>query len=280
MTRLADPDPLVREGAERLLLTGGEAALDALFAAFPGHLVVDRYAAHPRSTPVTRHSGLLAALIRFGPAAVSRVELLCDHLSPEVRYYAAFTFSALRSPRSLPTVGRLLLDKDPSVRDVAAVVVDGYRDSRASRRWSTGCAGRWTTVARCSGAWRPRPSGGCAWSTPRRTWSRRWGGRAGAGRGGAPALVEITRQDLHFDRWVWSRWLEHHAGESRVLWLIEGLASDKRDIRASSFKELTRVTHQNYGFLVDAPLADRRAAVERWRRWWEETGQARHGDYR
>jgi hypothetical protein len=31
---------------------------------------------------------------------------------------------------------------------------------------------------------------------------------------------------------------------------------------------------------VDAPLADRRAAVERWRRWWDETGQARHGDYR
>ena len=26
--------------------------------------------------------------------------------------------------------------------------------------------------------------------------------------------------------------------------------------------------------------AEQLAAVERWRRWWEETGEARHGDYR
>lgn len=281
VTRLADPDPWVREGAERLLLTGGEAALDALFAAFPGHLVVDRYTAHPRSTPVARHSGLLAALIRFGPAAVSRVELLCDHLSPEVRYYAAFTFSALRSPRSLARVGRLLLDKDPSVRDVTAVVIDGYRDTRAFDQVVEG-------LRRALDHGRPVQRRLAAETIGRLRMIDAAGDLVEALGAAEPALaeaahralVEITRQDLHFDRWVWSRWLEHHAGEPRVQWLIEGLASDKRDIRAASFKELRRVTHQNYGFLVDAPLADRRAAVERWRRWWEETGHARHGDYR
>ena len=63
-------------------------------------------------------------------------------------------------------------------------------------------------------------------------------------------------------------------------WLLEGLLNDQRSIRAGAFAELRRVTHQNYGYMVDAPPAERRSAHDRWMKWWRDTGMTRYAGYR
>jgi hypothetical protein len=63
-------------------------------------------------------------------------------------------------------------------------------------------------------------------------------------------------------------------------WLIDALLHEQRVIRASALAELRRATHQNYGYVVDAPPAERKAGWARWTRWWNEHGRARFEAYR
>jgi hypothetical protein len=268
---LADGD--ARADAEARLLAAGERGLDALLAVFPGPLEVDRYTAEPGR--VDEHGPVLRALRRFGAAARGPVARLCDSLSPEVRFYAVSLLGALDGPLP-PALADRLFDKDPSVRAAAAralaprlegplraVVVPRLRDaladeSAARRRFAAEAAGRLRLdeiVPALIEALR-RPAGGTADAVHR-------------------ALVELTRHDFGPDARPWAAWYDQNRHRPRIEWLLDGLASERRGSRAAAFDELKRLTCLELGFSVDSSPAERRAAIERWRRWWTDDGRTR-----
>jgi hypothetical protein len=51
--------------------------------------------------------------------------------------------------------------------------------------------------------------------------------------------------------------------------IIEQLESDDPAVRMMAIEALHRLTQRTYGYSHDAPLLDRRAAVQRWRRAYE-----------
>jgi hypothetical protein len=278
---LSSPDASVRQQGEDLLLAVGEPVLDAVFAAFPGHLMVDRFA-HPVGAPgVETHSALLRVVIRLGPLATGRLEQLCAHMSPEIRYYAVFCFSALRSARSLPVVAERLHDGDAGVRDIAVWVLEQYRGQPAFKA----VVERLREGLKEGPARRRRPivdaAGRLHLAEAMPELIGLLGDLAlGLQEPAHKALQEITRADLGLDAWKWQKWLERNGHRPRIEWLLDGLLSDHRAIRSGAFAELRRVTHQNYGYLVDAPPSERRSAHDRWLKWWRDGGMVRFAGYR
>lgn len=277
---LCGGDAAAAEEAEAALLDGGEAALDALFDVFPGPLLVDRYTT-AETVPVFEHGPVLRLICHIGAAAGPRLAARCEHLAPDVRYYAVFAFSAVRDPASVAAIAPALTDKDATVRAIAARVAETYRGEGvfgalvshlvsivergrlADRRVAAEALGGLHTAdgapALIAMLGAPQP--------PLRDAAHK-------------ALVEIARQDFGHDVWRWRTFFERSAQRPRVEWLLDGLLSDQRAIRVGAFRELRRVTHQNYGYLPDAPAAARRAAAERWMKWWHQTGRAQFGHYR
>ncbi len=274
-------DAELRAGAETLLLAAGEAAVDALVAAFPGHLTVDRFAQPAGTHPFERHSGVLHAFARFGPLAVLRLPALCRHLSPEIRYYAVYAFTALRSPRSLELVVDRVHDSDASVREIALFTLESYRDSalyegaierlRAGLLEGTGRQ-RKTSIEAVARLRVAEAIPDLAALLDDATLALH--------EAAYRALVEVTRADLGHEAWKWLRWWDKNRARPRMEWLLDGLLNEQRPVRAGAFQELRRATHQNYGYLVDAPPMERRAAWERWMKWWREHGRAQFTTYR
>ncbi len=267
-----------RLDAEARLLAAGDRGLDALLAVFPGPIEVDRYTADPGR--IDEHGPVIRAIRHFGAAAGGPVSRLCDALSPEVRFYAVSLLGALDGPVP-PTLTERLFDKDPSVRAAAAralgprlegplraTVVPRLRealgdDSPARRRFAAEAAGRLRadeTLPALIDALR-RPADGAAEAVQR-------------------ALVELTRHDFGADARRWAAWYDENRHRPRIEWLLDGLASDRRGSRAAAFDELKRLTCLELGFGVDASPAERRAAVERWRRWWTDDGRTRFASLR
>ncbi|MEZ4467271.1 MAG: HEAT repeat domain-containing protein [bacterium] len=144
-----------------------EDGLDALIALFPGTPRLDRHAVDPTSLRPSAHSAVIGAVLRFGARAVPRLEALLDHLSPEVRFYAVSCFAALPAAGSLERISGLLFDKDSTVREAAAAVMERQRaepafarasaqvlraladESHVRRRFAAQAAGRLHLAGRC-----------------------------------------------------------------------------------------------------------------------------------
>ncbi|MCA9542257.1 MAG: HEAT repeat domain-containing protein, partial [Myxococcales bacterium] len=270
-----------RDAAIGELLTHGEAGIAALIATFPGPLTVDRYDHEQESVPVEQHGPVLRAMIRFGAAAAPGLEGLCDHVSPDVRYYAVLCFAAIRHPDSLPVLGARLVDKDTTVREVAARVIDSYRDDagfdvvvrRARSMLEKGRLSEKRLAAEALGllhAADAAPDLIAGLNAP----------EPPVAEAAHRALIEIARQDFGTNVWRWRTWFERNLTRPRVEWLLDGLLSDKRPIRVGAFRELRRLTHLNYGYTPDAPPPARRAATEKWMAWWHQSGRAKFGHYR
>lgn len=273
------PEALAR--AEADLLSAGEAGLDALVDAFPGQLVIDRFAHPAGSVPFERHSGLLHAFTRFGPLAVPRLDALSRHLSPEIRYYAVYALTALRTSVAIDLAHDRLTDADPGVRDVALFVLDSARGTPQFADVAERLRAQVTTGA-------PRARRAALESLARLRLSDALpdivplleDASLGLQDAAHRALVELTRTDLGFEAWKWTRWWARNQSRPRMEWLIDALLHEQRAIRAGALGELRRATHQNYGYVVDAPPAERKAGWARWTRWWNEHGRARFEAYR
>ncbi len=282
LENLDHAEPALNASASELLLRAGPKGLEALIGAFPGHLRLDRYSADSARQPATEHSHVIAAIIRFGASAAESLTQLSDHLSPEIRYYAVLTLGALGEQAALGRVATArLLDKDSSVREVTQHVLNRLRaqpvfedvvgqlrralvnDRPARQRSAAEALG----MLRAVDAWRellktlPSPNAALSETVHR-------------------ALCHITWQDYGRDVWKWQAWFDRHRNQPRVEWLLDGMMNDQRVIRAGAFRELLRLTRQNYGYMVDAPPAERRLAVEKWLKWWNGTGRGRFAAYR
>ena len=129
LTRLEDGNQISQNSARAELLAAGDAGLELLCNVFPGRLSVDRYAPDALRRPVGEHGPVLAAILRFGDRCAPRLIKLCDHLSPDIRFYATFMFTALSTPPTAKVLTDRLLDADPGVREVAARAVARHRET-------------------------------------------------------------------------------------------------------------------------------------------------------
>ena len=256
------------------VVRAGDAGLDALVALFPGTPRLDRLSVDPGSLRPSAHSAVIGAILRFGPRAIPRLRGLFDHLSPEVRYYAVCCFAALPAAPSLERIAGLLFDKDATVREMAAAVMERYRDDPAFARATAGVLRamadesplRRRLAAQAAGLLRLTG----AIPALLTLLSSADGGLVEAGH---RALVEITRQDLGAAAWRWRAWLDQHADAPRFEWVLAGLASEHRHVRQGSLREAVQLAGEELGYSVDAPPAERAAAIERWTTWWEVVGR-------
>jgi hypothetical protein len=90
-------------------------------------------------------------------------------------------------------------------------------------------------------------------------------------------LTVITRQDFGRDTQSWSDWWQTHQAKHRFQWLIEAL--DHRDprLRKAAADELLIEARDSFGYAENLPDDERRAAQQRYQRWWETTGARRFG---
>ena len=278
ITALASPTAAIREQGGDRVFAHGDDGLGALVEAFPGHLVVDRYGVSVGAVPVPQHSGVLESMLRFGNDAIPWAIRLAGHMSPEIRYYAVYLFSELDPVGVVSTLAARLFDQDPSVRDVAAYVLMPFRshaDFRpvinqlrssvaggppATRRRAAQMVGRLRLVELIPNLIDALAEPGF-FEIAHRT------------------LVELTRHDFDHQAWQWKAWFERNRTAPRVEWLLDGLLSEDRLIRAGAFTELRRLTRLEHGYSVDGVATRRRVAVQRWARWWSEEGWRDYGDY-
>ncbi|MBU0552051.1 hypothetical protein KJ940_11220 [Myxococcota bacterium] len=268
-----------RREAEMFLLQEGEAALWALSQVFPGQLLVDLKAAPLMSVPVAQHSRVLQMMTLFGAAAAPHLERLCAHESAQVRYYAVYAFSAIRSPGALRTIKLALFDSDQGVRDMAVAVIDRYRNGPAfdelinslCQLLAEGRLSQQRLAVEMLG--RLRGAGGfghlvAALEIPQLALEAR------------RALRLISRQDLGEEAWRWISWFEVNGDRPRVEWLLESLEHDYEELREAAFEELRGLVQKDFGYSAGASQRERGIAVGRWRRWWAESGASQFSRYR
>ena len=274
VTALSSRDAGVRTTAIEKLLDIGAPALPVLEESFPGDLRVDHYSTAPGDVPVEQYSGVLEALLRFGEQAAPVAARLADHISPEIRYFAVYLFSVLDPAEAWTPLARALFDKDSTVRQVACAVLLPHRDRSEFKTVAEALEDALDGAS--VGARRHAVDGVAALRLPAMVPAL---ADALADRAVAEpahrALVQITRHDFGYETWQWKVWFEHHGDDARVAWLIDALTSDRRPLRAGAFAELRAIVGQTFGYGVDDAPARRRAAAQRWLRWWQDEGRDR-----
>ncbi len=269
LTRLEEGNSVSQNSARAELLAAGDAGLEALCNVFPGRLSVDRYAPDALRRPVAEHGPVLGAILRFGDVCAPRLEKLCDHLSPDIRFYATFMFTALKAPPTAKVLAERLLDADPGVREVAARAGERHRDTE---EFALVAATLDEVLQRDD----PRTLRAAAEAVgrlrirlnPGRLCALLDAAQAPIQSAAHRALVLLTARDLGTHASRWRSWLEHNADRPHVEWLIEGLESPEPSIRADAYTELRAVTVATYDFDPGAGEAERTTAVNRWRNWW------------
>jgi hypothetical protein len=84
------------------------------------------------------------------------------------------------------------------------------------------------------------------------------------------ALVALTCEDLGNKSKHWLEWWSKRGSQSRVEWLLEGLAHRTPEIRLHASSELHELSHEYFGYHHDLPERDREEARQRWIAWWKQ----------
>jgi hypothetical protein len=267
-----EPDPWVG-GPTEIAPRATRTELDALIAAFPGALRVDRYSAEPGAVPIDAHGPVLASLLALGEAAVPPLRTLAEAPGPDVRYYAVALLGALDEPRALGALVPRLFDKDRAVRAMAAQVLADRAEpeirSVAVRALVRALASDSAVQRRCAAEALGRLRADAAVPALIAALER------GADDAVHAALVAIARVDPGPDAAGWQAWYDREGHRPRAEWLLDALLSDQRHLRVGAWRELLRLGHPDPGYDADAPAATRERLVERWRRWWAQEGRFR-----
>ncbi|ACL63629.1 General secretory system II protein E domain protein [Anaeromyxobacter dehalogenans 2CP-1] len=245
-----------------------EAALPVVWARLPGPIESDEDGASP-----TALGPLAAALAALGPAAVpAMVEVLRDR-DPVRRRIAATVLGAAGDPSTFPALAERVLDPDPRVAGAAIAALAAHRrhpemravPEKLRRALLSGVAARTTSAARALGAIRD------AESVPLLVQVLESSEREPA-EAAAAALAEITLQRLGTDARRWLAWWKQNRGRGRAEWLLSGLTSAEREVRAAAAEELARAAPPPVSYQVDAPAPEREAAARLWAGWWARSG--------
>lgn len=256
-----------------LLLRGGETAVGALIARFPGPVVEPE-------TPQTKASEcglILRALVALGSRATPFLTVRTADEDAEVRRWATFVLGELPGKESARAVASRLLDESPQVRRAAlhaarrqqrdtltrrtlrAFIEQGIRDASLPMQQRTLSIEALADIREHEAI----PALLQLLEEPHAALARsaRW------------ALCVLTRQDFGSDVAAWRAFWQLHRDEDRVEWLINSLDHDERDIRRAAADELCSLAGDTFGFDEDQPPGERRDAQARFRTWWNEVGK-------
>jgi len=256
------------------LLDGGETAVGALIAEFPGPVTEP-------SSPSQKGSEcgpILSALVGIGGKSIPFITVRTADENPRVRRWATFLLGELPGKESAKAVASRLLDSSIEVRRAALASSRRMRRDALTRRTLRAhveqmCRDQGLDAdARCSAIEaladiREHESIPVLLQlledfSPNVTRSARW------------ALCVLTRQDFGDDLDAWRQFWQQHRDEDRVEWLIASLDHERRDIRRAAGDELRALCGKDFGYDEDQSQPDRRNAQADFRRWWHETGKA------
>lgn len=257
------------------LLGGGESAIGALIAEFPGPVTEPE----SPSEKASECGPILSALVSIGSRSVPFVTVRTADENARVRRWATFVLGELPGKESAKAIANRLLDGSIEVRRAALSSARRVRRDPLTRR---------TLRAQVEQMCRDQsldPEARCSAiealadireheaipvllqlledfdaSVAR---SARW------------AMCVLTRQDFGDDIEAWRQFWQQHRDEDRVEWLIASLDHEQRDIRRAAGDELRALCGKDFGYDEDQVQSERRKAQADFRSWWLETGKAK-----
>lgn len=255
----------------------GAAGLPQLMARFPGPVVSERAGPSSRASEC---GPLLQALANIGSPAVPDITRSTEDRDARVRRWATLLLGEIPGPEACRAVVQRLADEEPRVHqaalDAARLLLSSssatlFRKTlfEVAEAEQTPLTLRLRTlehVARLrDSASVPRLIALLSLETEPVVHKALW------------TLSVITRQDFGRDAQAWSDWWQTHQAQHRFQWLIEAL--DHRDprLRKAAADELLIEARDSFGYSESLPDEERRAAQQRYQRWWETTGARRFG---
>ena len=255
------------------LVDGGETAVGALIAEFPGPVCAP---ARP-TTKASECGPILEALAALGTKASPFLTVRTADEDPEVRRWATFLLGEMPGKDSAKAIASRLLDDAVEVRRAALASARRSRSDVLTRRTLRAhieqiCRDPNVPIeSRCSAVealadvreHEAIPTLLVLLEGDDRALSRatRW------------ALSVLTRQDFGSDIAAWRAFWQEHRDEDRVEWLIASLDHEQRDIRRAAGEELRAMTNGEIEYDEDHPSSARRLAQAQFREWWNETGK-------
>ncbi|HEU4583034.1 MAG TPA: HEAT repeat domain-containing protein [Polyangiaceae bacterium] len=255
----------------------GAAGLPQLMARFPGPVVSERAGPSSRASEC---GPLLQALANIGSPAVPDITRSTEDRDARVRRWATLLLGEIPGPEACRAVVQRLADEEPRVHQAALDAARLLLSSSAANLFrktlfevaeaeDAPLTLRLRTlehVARLrDSASVPRLIALLSLDTEPVVHKALW------------TLTVITRQDFGRDTQSWSDWWQTHQAKHRFQWLIEAL--DHRDprLRKAAADELLIEARDSFGYAENLPDDERRAAQQRYQRWWETTGARRFG---
>ncbi len=268
------------EAARAELSSLGVEAVPALMDRFPGPTRCDRTTPLQQLPPPAEAGPLLSLLVDLGRLVLRDVAARLGDASPETRFWAAYTLSAIGELEVAPELVPRLVDDDLAVRRAAAVAARAIA-GRARKAVSV-------FVEPLVGVLLDR---GAPSSLRVRAAQALGELREGAAAEGLVLALEEEEPELESAAKAslrllaqtdpttrgesWSHWLAKQHGRSRIEWLIDALMDDELAHREAAAAELKALTRTYFGYYADLPRTDRQSAQQRYRAWWEEHGRAR-----
>lgn len=257
----------------RELMQFGERALIRIAGRFPGPIDVFRRDLDSLPPP-SAHGPLIRLTIQIGAAIVPHLLELMDHRSPNVRFYAAFVFQALRDDRCVTALSEHAFDADGDVRAIAMRVLETYSRSpeyaaamtRVRRDLESDNRTRQLQATRAVGTLRDRQA--VARLIELLASDDRYIQEAAL-----ESLCSITGQQLGLKPQRWRKWFEENGSHHRVEWIMSSLQHRDVAVRRWAADELRRITGQDIDFPAAAEQPLRDAALRRWMEWWHNAGR-------
>lgn len=215
-------------------------------------------------------------LIALGDRAVDPVLAQLSQGNPQSRFVACLVFQELRSERALDPLAERCFDLDPCVRRIAARVLETYRESPS---FSSACHQVRDCLTHPDEERQHQAI--CALGILRDTESllpliaRLDPSRPNVAKLALESLCSISGQQFGTQKDAWMLWHKQNHKKAREEWLAASLAHKDALVRAWANDELIRITGFNPQFDARAPRSQRNAAIQRWKRWWQETQRSK-----
>ncbi len=255
------------------LTAGGETAVGALIAEFPGP-VTEPTAPQEKASDC---GPVLRALVAMGSIAIPFLTVRTADGDPHVRRWATFVLGELPGKEAAKAIAGRLLDDAPQVRRAA---LSSAR--RAGRDVMTRRTLRSHIEALCRDRKLPSEARCSAVealadireheSIPTLLQLLEEEDRALL-RGVRWALSVLTRQNFGEDDAAWQKFWQDHRDEDRAEWLIASLNHEDRDIRKAAADELRAMAGNDFGFQEDQADSERRTSQAAFREWWHSQGK-------
>jgi len=259
------------------LVEGGESAVGALIAEFPGPVSEPSDA----SVPASSLGPILKALVALGTKSIPFLTVRTADEDSRVRRWATYLLGELPGKDAARAIAGRLLDDSAEVRRAALISARRARRDVLTRRTLRSqmeelCRDKSLSMeARCSAIEAladireheaiPTLLQLLDDKEPPLVRASRW------------ALSVLMRQDFGTDNNAWRKFWRENRDQDRVEWLIASLDHAQRDLRRAANEELKSLAGRDFGFDEDSPEAARRLAQAEVRKWWISEGKPNQG---